>query len=1275
MANKVTYKYFFWILLVLLIFGGTTILMNILINYPPFQQYLIQQLSQATQYDLQAGKIRVGYRGGLGIHADHFKARSKHSSHYIEAGKIDISFHYDELLSGRFIPAKVFIQDARIGFKSFEKKADSVASNSVLDFQVLIGALFSNLQWIELDNTVIFMEGGDYSLKNLDILIRQPGGDHQRRQVRADGFFTDAESTVPFQLEGVIRNPSSDMGNPAVEMDLKLTDVPLIHIPWPDEVRFQDGRASTELKISGPVGDDLVIAGHVTAGDLQFAVIKKGRSKDYDIPRADIDFQGRMSLKGGRIEKLTLRMPETSIALTLELDWQEAESIRMDLDINSRSMPLAVFKQIFPTPLVPGWIETRLFPLFTGGKTRMDRFRLNGTIDQIKELDRPENVDVLEMRLTLAEMTALFEGPGLPVTGVAGEVEINRGRLLITGVNGKFGGSDLRQGNMTWPDLYGESDAFILGIRGDFLLEDLKHQGKHPLLPRGIRHEVGRFSAARGQVAADIDLFFPDTRSLPALTGRMEMKNSQITHMAFPLTLDLMSGRIDFDEKGPIHLNGNGRWGGSAFEITGTTGRLWNAGGKIPQPNVDLAINADFNLADVLAVRHMSILPAEFRTACAGIKTIKGQLSANFKIRRPDPNSPTRITGTFTTAGSSLVHTRLKLPLAIRQGQMVITDGDKSRFSAGGTWGRSSFEAEGIIGSMEKSMQATVSTFADLNEIIGQFYPQKAPTIRLNKPLKGHIRIQKTDALWSFEGEADLDDRVIQLPAVTLAPPETGNRLVFDVDYTPSTGMAFKTCRFSGKTSSLIIKGTWAPRPQGKHAFEIVSDPLHLADLGLRMTGRGTEKDRLVKGTLRGRVKAELSFDQPKETRVNGELTLRGFLSSEDAASLPYNADLRFRDRSIDILSLTIPLGDGIGILKGHLTGWNRWRGRLSLNTDIIDLPRLIRQLRPPKPGTSTVDPVGRARVLKLLSESDLALEIRAHQVSWEGINLGKLQAAMVYRNDRFRIEKAVFTAPDGLIELSGTLTGDKDKGISLLTYIKLDQKPLDAILQGLDIQTDRINGTISLEGGVFLGGRNKAEIIRNLAGKFNIQITEGEVQKSNLIIKILDFLSIQNIFQKRPPDILKDRFYFKSIQGVVTIRNGILTTDRLFMKSPVFNAAARGRFDLPRDHLNMYVGVQPLNTIDRVVSKIPIIGHILTGKKKTILVYYLKVRGNPEDLVLKQIPFKNLDHAIAGYFKRLFLTPTRLWTKISDTLEKIGEDIRSGARQPDQTDSFYMGP
>lgn len=195
------------------------------------------------------------------------------------------------------------------------------------------------------------------------------------------------------------------------------------------------------------------------------------------------------------------------------------------------------------------------------------------------------------------------------------------------------------------------------------------------------------------------------------------------------------------------------------------------------------------------------------------------------------------------------------------------------------------------------------------------------------------------------------------------------------------------------------------------------------------------------------------------------------------------------------------------------------------------------------------------------------------------------------------------------------------------------------------------------------------------MAGKFNLQITDGEVRKSNLIINVLDFLSIQNIFQKRPPEILREHFYFKNIQGVVTIQNGIFTADRLFMKSPVFNAAAKGRFDFPRNDLNVLIGVQPLNTIDGIVSKIPIIGHILTGDKKTILIYYFKVLGKPDNVVVKQIPFRNLDDAIAGYFKRLFLTPTRLWNKFFDNWEEMDKNVQPGTSQPFEPDSSSIRP
>ena len=142
------------------------------------------------------------------------------------------------------------------------------------------------------------------------------------------------------------------------------------------------------------------------------------------------------------------------------------------------------------------------------------------------------------------------------------------------------------------------------------------------------------------------------------------------------------------------------------------------------------------------------------------------------------------------------------------------------------------------------------------------------------------------------------------------------------------------------------------------------------------------------------------------------------------------------------------------------------------------------------------------------------------------------------------------------------------------------------------------------------------------------------------MIFKILDFLSLQKIlmvFKKRPHDLSKEGFYFESIKGDIAINKGVVDTENLIMRSPVFNAAAKGSVDLPRKWLDFDLGAQPLGTIDFLISNIPIVGYILTGKDESILVYYFKVKGAWPEADVKYVPLKNLGSGIGGFFKRLF--------------------------------------
>ena len=63
-----------------------------------------------------------------------------------------------------------------------------------------------------------------------------------------------------------------------------------------------------------------------------------------------------------------------------------------------------------------------------------------------------------------------------------------------------------------------------------------------------------------------------------------------------------------------------------------------------------------------------------------------------------------------------------------------------------------------------------------------------------------------------------------------------------------------------------------------------------------------------------------------------------------------------------------------------------------------------------------------------------------------------------------------------------------------------------------------------------------------------------------------------------------------------------------------------------------MRIGLQPLGTVDSLVSSIPLIGNILTGKEKSLIVYSLEVTGSLSNPQVKNVPFKNIGESALGY-------------------------------------------
>ncbi|MBW1797570.1 MAG: hypothetical protein JRJ21_03995, partial [Deltaproteobacteria bacterium] len=214
------------------------------------------------------------------------------------------------------------------------------------------------------------------------------------------------------------------------------------------------------------------------------------------------DFESSYFNNTLKIPSFRIKAPDFSLEGNSGFDLTDISNPGLTLRVKGPFMPLATFKSIFPTPLLPTWIEDRLFPIVTGGDVRVDLFSLNGTFNQIENMDLPVNAGVLAMQLTWDKLDVFKNAGGLPFNGVLGELDIKNGALLVSGVNGKFGQSFVKDGTLDIKSLFADNIIYDIRLSGSFDIEELLRQREINLIPVKIRQNLNRLEYASGNLEA-----------------------------------------------------------------------------------------------------------------------------------------------------------------------------------------------------------------------------------------------------------------------------------------------------------------------------------------------------------------------------------------------------------------------------------------------------------------------------------------------------------------------------------------------------------------------------------------------------------------------------------------------------------------------------------------------------------------------------------------------------------------------------------------------------
>ncbi|RLD99872.1 MAG: hypothetical protein DRI92_01285 [Aquificota bacterium] len=163
--------------------------------------------------------------------------------------------------------------------------------------------------------------------------------------------------------------------------------------------------------------------------------------------------------------------------------------------------------------------------------------------------------------------------------------------------------------------------------------------------------------------------------------------------------------------------------------------------------------------------------------------------------------------------------------------------------------------------------------------------------------------------------------------------------------------------------------------------------------------------------------------------------------------------------------------------------------------------------------------------------------------------------------------------------------------------------------------------------------------------GEFHLKAGKGRVYRLTLISKIFAVLNVTDIFRGKLPDLAKEGFAYSSMKMKAHFKNGVLLVDEGIINGDSMRIFADGRVDFVKERLNLTVLVAPFKTLDTVVSHIPLLGRVLTGKSKTLVSFPVRVTGKLADPTVIPLSPTAVGSGLLGIMKRTIEMPVRIIT------------------------------
>ncbi len=379
----------------------------------------------------------------------------------------------------------------------------------------------------------------------------------------------------------------------------------------------------------------------------------------------------------------------------------------------------------------------------------------------------------------------------------------------------------------------------------------------------------------------------------------------------------------------------------------------------------------------------------------------------------------------------------------------------------------------------------------------------------------------------------------------------------------------------------------------------------------------------LKRGFISSKLNAEIDTQNIYNSSINGKFLIKNASLNKD---IKINVEINGRgkegDTTFDISANwgnVYALGD-IKIEKDHLVS------QLDLYGGTLDLNKILNEIENPKNNGKKDLPV------------KLFIDYYIGTTKYKNIFIDDLTG-----NAYFDLMKNAFD-----INIEETrLCGIRLKGnikrktnniyLSFLSKGKSEfEKTLKCLTEG---KTPRvITGKFDYNLKFSAAGK-KNPLKENSSGNFKVISKKGRIYKATVLAKILEFLTIKNLVTFKLPNFRESGFSYKKLLIQGSIKNGVIYFKNCYIDSSAMKIFFEGKWNFLKDRLNVEALIAPFTTIDAILSRVPIIGRILTGKSKTFVSIPLKVTGSSKNPKVMLHPV-SVGSGLIGLMKRTIKAP-----------------------------------